>query len=58
MYAKIDAMTLADAQRIIKQYFPLDNLVFVLVGKASEIQNIAKKYAGKLDVKQISEPGF
>ena len=58
MYAKVDAMTLADAQRIIKQYFPLDNLVFVLVGKASEIQNIAKKYAGKLDVKQISEPGF
>ena len=58
MYAKVDAMTLADAQRVIKQYFPLDNLVFVLVGKASEIQNIAKKYAGKLDVKQISEPGF
>ncbi len=58
IYAKVDAMTLADAQRIIKQYFPLDNLVFVLIGKASEIQQVAKKYAGKMDVKQINQTGF
>src|SRR5262249_31422224 len=58
IYAKIDAMTLQDAQRIIKQYFPLDNLVFVLIGKASEIQPVAKKYAGKMDVKQINQTGF
>jgi zinc protease len=57
-YAKIDSMTMADAQRIIKQYFPLDNLVFVLIGKADEIQSIAKKYAPKLDAKTISQPGF
>ena len=57
-YAKIDAMTLADAQRIIKQYFPLDNLVFVLIGKASEIESVAKKYATKLDTKSINQPGF
>lgn len=57
-YAKIDAMTLADAQRIIKQYFPLDNLVFVLIGKASEIENVAKKYATKFDTKSINQPGF
>ncbi len=36
-YPKLDAMTLADAQRIIKTYYPLDNLVFVVIGKASEI---------------------
>ncbi|HYJ46516.1 MAG TPA: pitrilysin family protein, partial [Pyrinomonadaceae bacterium] len=35
-YARIDAMTMADAQRVIKQYFPLDNLVFVLIGKSSD----------------------
>ena len=57
-YAKIDSMTMADAQRIIKQYFPLDNLVFVLVGKSSDIQAAAKKYAAKLDTKAISQPGF
>lgn len=57
-YAKIDAMTLADAQRIIKQYFPLDNLVFVLIGKSSEIESVAKKYAPKFDTKSINQPGF
>lgn len=57
-YAKIDAMTLTDAQRIIKQYFPLDNLVFVLIGKSSEIEAVAKKYATKLDTKSINQPGF
>lgn len=57
-YSKIDAMTLADAQRIIKQYFPLDNLVFVLVGKASEIESVARKYATKFDTKSINQPGY
>lgn len=57
-YAKIDSMTMADAQRVIKQYFPLDNLVFVLIGKASDIQAVAKKYAPKVDAKSINQPGF
>ena len=57
-YAKIDAATMADVNRVIKQYFPLDNLVFVLVGKASEIEGVAKKYAPVVDRKSISAPGF
>jgi zinc protease len=58
IYARIDAMTLQDAGRIIKEYFPLDNLVFVLVGKASEIEPIAKKYASTFDKKVITQTGF
>ncbi len=58
LYAKIDAMTLQDAKRIIKEYYPLDNLVFVLVGKASEIEKVAQKYASKFDKKSINQPGF
>ncbi|MBO0725286.1 MAG: insulinase family protein, partial [Blastocatellia bacterium] len=57
-YAKIDAMTMDDARRVIKQYFPLDDLVFVLIGKASEIESLAKKYAPKMDAKSINQPGF
>lgn len=57
-YARIDAMTPADAARVIKQYFPLDNLVFVLVGKAGEIESVAKKYAPKFETKSINQPGF
>ncbi len=58
LYAKIDAMTMQDAQRIIKEYYPLDHLVFVLIGKASEIEKLAQKYAAKLDKKSINQPGF
>jgi len=58
MYSKIDSMTLADANRIIKQYFPRDNLVFVLLGKSSEIQTVAKKYAPEVKTKSISDPGY
>jgi predicted Zn-dependent peptidase len=57
-YARVDAVTLADAQRVIKQHFPLDHLVFTLIGKASEIESVAKKYAPQLDKKSISDPGF
>lgn len=58
LYAKINAMTLADAQRVIKQYYPMDNLVFVLIGKSSEIGDAVKKYAPKVDTLKISDPGY
>lgn len=57
-YAKVDAMTMADARRIIKEYFPAENLVFVLIGKADEIQTLAKKYAPNVDTKSINDSGF
>lgn len=57
-YARVDAITLADARRVIQKHFPLDNLVFVLIGKATEIEPLAKKYAAKIDKKSISDPGF
>jgi zinc protease len=55
---KLDAMTMVDSQRIIKAYFPLDNLVFVVIGKASEIGPAMKKYAPQMDTRSISDPGF
>ncbi len=57
-YSKVDAVSMADVTRVIKQYFPLDNLVFTLIGKASEIEGIAKKYASQVDRKSISAAGF
>ena len=57
-YSKIDAMTLEDAQRVIRQYFPLDNLVFVVIGKAAEIGPVVRKYAPQMKTLSISETGF
>lgn len=57
-YANVDAATMADVKRVIAQYFPRENLVFVLIGKASEIEPVAKKYAPAVDRKSIATPGF
>jgi zinc protease len=56
--ARIDAVTVEVAQRTIQKHFPAENLVFTLIGKASEIGPAVRKYAEKQDVRLISAPGF
>lgn len=54
---KVDDMTVAKANEIAKKYFPKENLQFVIIGKASEIKEIVKKY-GEITEKEITEDGF
>src|SRR5271163_1040603 len=56
--ARVDAVTPAIAKQVIEKHFPLDNLVFVLIGKASAIGPAVKKYADKMDERPIGDPGF
>jgi predicted Zn-dependent peptidase len=57
--ARIDAVTPEIARQVIQKHFPTaDNLIFVLIGKTSEIGPVVKKYAEKQDARSISEPGF
>jgi predicted Zn-dependent peptidase len=56
--ARVDAVTPDIAKQVIQKHFPLDNLVFVLIGKASVIGPAVKKYADKMDQRPISDPGF
>ncbi|HEY1422443.1 MAG TPA: pitrilysin family protein [Candidatus Acidoferrum sp.] len=56
--ARIDAVTPALAKQAIEKHFPQDNLVFMLIGKASEIGPVVQKYATQHDSRKISEPGF
>ena len=56
--ARIGAVTPEVARQIIQKHFPDENLVFVLIGKASAIAPMVKKYAEKLDARPVSEPGF
>jgi hypothetical protein len=56
--AKIDAVTPEIARQVIQKHFPLDNLVFVLIGKAPAIGPAVQKYAEKQDARPISDPGF
>ena len=55
---RIDAVTPAIAKQVIAKHYPEDNLVFMLIGKASEIGPAVQKYATQQDSRKISEPGF
>lgn len=57
-FRKLDGMDTAAAARIIRQYYPREDLVFTLVGKSSEIGKVAAKYAPKVENKSITQPGF
>jgi predicted Zn-dependent peptidase len=56
--ARVDAVTPDVAKQVIQKHFPAENLVFVLIGKASAIGASVEKYAEKRDTRPISEPGF
>lgn len=55
--AKVDGLTLAETQRLVKQYFPQQNLQFVLIGNAAEIGDIAAQY-GEVTQVNITDTGF
>ncbi|WP_247237049.1 pitrilysin family protein [Telluribacter sp. SYSU D00476] len=55
--SKVDGLTVAQANDIIKRYFPREHLQFVLIGKADEIRDQVKKY-GAVTERDIKEPGF
>jgi len=56
--ARLNAVTPESARQVIHKHFPLDSLVFTLIGNASAIAPAVKKYAATQDTRAISEPGF
>lgn len=53
----VDDTTLAKAREIVAKYYPRENLQLVLVGKASDLRDIAKKY-GEVTEKEIKAEGY
>jgi zinc protease len=56
--ARLDGVTPEMARQVIQKHFPAENLVFVLIGKASAIGPAVQKYATNQDTRLISDPGF
>lgn len=57
-FDRIDAMTVAEAKRVIAQYFPSNNLAFVFIGQPVVIEPVARQLADKVESKPITAPGF
>jgi predicted Zn-dependent peptidase len=54
---KTDAVTLADAKRVIAKRYPRKDLTLVLVGQAAKVRKTAAKY-GTLSEKRAADPGY
>jgi predicted Zn-dependent peptidase len=58
LFARIDAVTLEQANAAARKYYKPDNLTFVLLGNAAKIREAAGKYAPKVVEVAVSKPGF
>ncbi len=58
LFSRIDAVTLDQANALARKYYSDANLQFCLIGAASKIQDSVKKYAPKMKVISIKDPGF
>lgn len=54
---KVEKLDVEKANEIINKYFPEDNLQFVLIGKADELRDMAKKW-GEVTELEIEKDGF
>jgi zinc protease len=57
-FRRLDTVTLEESKRVIQKYFPLEDLVFVVVGKAAEVKQALTKYAPKIETREITQVGY
>ncbi len=57
-FARIDAITLAEANATIKKYYRTDDLTFVVLGSADKIREQMKKYDPHAREVSIKTPGW
>jgi predicted Zn-dependent peptidase len=56
---KVDATSASDAAKMIQTYYPkAENLTMVIIGKATEIEPVLKKYGANIERKKIGDAGF
>jgi predicted Zn-dependent peptidase len=58
LFERVDAVTLADARKVIAAWFPLKDLAFVFLGRTSVIEPVAAKLASEVQKKPITAAGF
>jgi len=57
-FARVDAVTLEQANAVARKYYRTENLTFVLLGSAAKIRDVAAKYGPKVVEKQARQPGW
>jgi predicted Zn-dependent peptidase len=58
LFSRIDAVNLERANAVIKKYYGVGNLSFLLLGNASAFESELKKYGGEVVKTPINRPGL
>ena len=58
LYARLDAITLAEADAAAKKHYGSPELTFVVIGDAAQIRESMRKYSANLVEVSISQPGL
>jgi predicted Zn-dependent peptidase len=58
LFARIDAVSLEQANEVVRKHFGAGDLVFTLVGNAAKIRDGVKKYAPQVTEIPITAPGY
>jgi zinc protease len=58
LFSRIDAVTLERANAVAKKWYGQDQLTFVVLGNASKIRDVVKKFAPSVLELSVKSPGF
>lgn len=56
-FARLDALTLAEVNRVVKERFPSKDWVWTVIGPAEKLRDVLKKF-GKVSECKLADPGF
>lgn len=58
LFSRIDAVTLAQANDVVRRYYRTDNLTFIVLGNAAKIRTVVTAYAPKIVERSVRRPGW
>jgi predicted Zn-dependent peptidase len=57
-FARVDAVSLEQANEVVRRYYRPEDLTFVVLGNASKIRQVVSKYGREVRERSVSQPGW
>ncbi len=58
LFSRLDGVSVEEANRVVKKFYTLDNLQFLLIGNAAKIKADVAGYSPQMKIVPITAPGF
>lgn len=57
-FARVDAVSLEQANDVVRRYYRPEDLTFVVLGNASKIRQVVSKYGREVRERSVAQPGW